>query len=117
MGCDGCRKVGIVYARSISIHAPVWGATFQDAVKEEEDRISIHAPVWGATRMGKRRLGMGQDFNPRTRMGCDEIERLRKEKGLKYFNPRTRMGCDLLMVYLVNTMTGISIHAPVWGAT
>ena len=35
-------------------------------------------------------------FNPRTRMGCDEI--LRRARGYPCsFNPRTRMGCDKAM--------------------
>ena len=34
---------------SISIHAPVKGATVKSIVNEKRDRISIHAPVKGAT--------------------------------------------------------------------
>ena len=33
----------------ISIHAPVWGATFTFELKFDIIKISIHAPVWGAT--------------------------------------------------------------------
>ena len=33
----------------ISIHAPVWGATFLFCVTSFLFKISIHAPVWGAT--------------------------------------------------------------------
>ena len=33
-----------------------------------------------------------------------------------YFNPRTRVGCDLASLDVAG-ITGISIHAPVWGAT
>ena len=36
-------------AISISIHAPVWGATSMYKVKPYNIDISIHAPVWGAT--------------------------------------------------------------------
>ena len=32
------------------------------------------------------------------------------------FNPRTRVGCDLTAFSLVSNF-GVSIHAPVWGAT
>ena len=35
--------------RTISIHAPAWGATEDDAMEEESETISIHAPAWGAT--------------------------------------------------------------------
>ena len=33
--------------------------------------ISIHAPAWGATQMLRKRSSMLRNFNPRTRMGCD----------------------------------------------
>ena len=33
----------------ISIHAPVWGATYYDLKDNRVLVISIHAPVWGAT--------------------------------------------------------------------
>ena len=78
--------------------------------------ISIHAPVKGATANFFRPFHFQQDFNPRTREGCD-IKKLQEEvnklkisihapvKGATathgiptqmsiYFNPRTREGCD-----------------------
>ena len=33
----------------ISIHAPVWGATYITLSNDDITIISIHAPVWGAT--------------------------------------------------------------------
>ena len=33
----------------VSIHAPVWGATGRAAYNRAEYWVSIHAPVWGAT--------------------------------------------------------------------
>ncbi len=54
-------------------------------------------------------------FNPRTHMGCDEIN-LMQWCGLFCFNPRTHMGCD--QVTTRNTgAPPVSIHAPTWGAT
>ena len=38
----------------------------------------------------------GQDFNPRTRVGCD-INGFRQAQSPINFNPRTRVGCDILM--------------------
>ncbi len=35
---------------------------------------------------------------------------------LNGFNPRTRVGCDLVEVVKA-ILDGVSIHAPVWGAT
>jgi len=34
-----------------------------------------------------------------------------------YFNPRTREGCDSIRVIVIGAGRGISIHAPVKGAT
>ena len=70
MGCDP-GDAGGRHARSISIHAPTWGATqlvmclstlpnnfnprthvgcdLQDRVQQDFIGISIHAPTWGAT--------------------------------------------------------------------
>ncbi len=56
--------------------------------------ISIHAPVKGATREPPDGGIPSQDFNPRTREGCDFGES-----------------------YYYISYNGISIHAPVKGAT
>ncbi len=78
----------------ISIHAPAWGATFLSNPKLTIlFNISIHAPAWGATGMGKTSFTGWKNFNPRTRVGCDQIYReFTAAKG--HFNPRTRVGCD-----------------------
>ena len=76
-------------------------------------------------------------FNPRTRVGCDKTTRTWRLMTL-CFNPRTRVGCDKLlcaMCFIVmfqsthpcgvrldeivneTLAVGVSIHAPVWGAT
>ena len=56
--------------------------------------ISIHAPVWGAT-----------SFTPPRRIR------------LPNFNPRSRVGSDDVVINDWYYLNGISIHAPVWGAT
>ena len=88
-----------------------------DVVAEAEDLISIHAPVKGATGRQKYFLDEFENFNPRTREGCDsflfvaifvaiQISIHAPVKGatfshanalpsFDYFNPRTREGCDL----------------------
>ena len=49
-------------------------------------------------------------------MGCDI-----SQKGLSFatvgFNPRTRVGCDDLVLVDVEQFHFVSIHAPAWGAT
>ena len=56
----------------ISIHAPAWGATGIRLLAPEPYSISIHAPAWGATPLDQRSSVGWKDFNPRTRVGCDD---------------------------------------------
>ncbi len=60
-GCDKCfnprPRVGgdefyakaIRTVKSVSIHAPAWGATALDVPRHAVRDVSIHAPAWGAT--------------------------------------------------------------------
>ena len=81
----------------ISIHAPVKGATETPPGRWVGYHISIHAPVKGATPGFGDCQGRGRYFNPRTREGCDS----RFGSGCitpVNFNPRTREGCDSLQI-------------------
>ena len=66
---------GILMAQGlVSIHAPVWGATEQHIPTNVQCyQVSIHAPVWGATTLCKYILPLIFCFNPRTRVGCDQL--------------------------------------------
>ena len=96
MGCDRGQALRICSDKSVSIHAPAWGATDFVSRPELADNVSIHAPAWGATNVwdnmvvtdgfqsthphGVRPLwtcgnGLIICFNPRTRMGCDRNSR------------------------------------------
>ena len=78
--------------------------------------ISIHAPQWGATALHvKRRLDLG-NFNPRTPVGCD-FQVIHAAECFTYFNPRTPVGCDSGSMRSLLIVCEISIHAPQWGAT
>ena len=120
----------------VSIHAPVWGAThtgqvpfglslFQSTppyggrLQSFGDTflavVSIHAPVWGATCHSILCILSGFRFNPRPRMGGDSFQYLTFQKDTG-FNPRPRMGGDINLTG-IRTVDGVSIHAPVWGAT
>ena len=62
--------------RTVSIHAPAWGATraaIDNALKNTA--VSIHAPAWGATQRSRRAVQCRACFNPRTRVGCDWCSR------------------------------------------
>ena len=82
-----------------------------------ENDISIHAPVKGATYWVQRIRRKTQDFNPRTREGCDVTQLFKVTSGLNHFNPRTREGCDDCRQSCPYSLRSISIHAPVKGAT
>ena len=85
-----------------------------------------------------RRPFLISNFNPRTRMGCDQRRQAGGQPGgisihapawgattrlravclpISDFNPRTRMGCDFLPPPFPALAGAISIHAPAWGAT
>ena len=72
VGCDlperRCRPVTLV-----SIHAPAWGATLAVLSREPAQAVSIHAPRGVRRRTGQRTGGCRSSFNPRTRVGCDEV--------------------------------------------
>ena len=91
VGCDNLLSLK-QHINPISIHAPVWGATklvktftasqlFQSthpcgvrlyiSTSYATCIISIHAPVWGATLISYIRSCPINNFNPRTRVGCD----------------------------------------------
>ena len=99
----------------ISIHAPVKGATDDIPLWGLHRGISIHAPVKGATvSPGLYLLTQGY-FNPRSREGSDIYPRNTPGR-FRHFNPRSREGSDLHRVVGAQGL-GISIHAPVKGAT
>ena len=77
--------------------------------------ISIHAPVKGATRFPLCSSDDLSHFNPRSREGSDGA-RSAVSSPASYFNPRSREGSDK-MDFLKVDEAGISIHAPVKGAT
>ena len=59
---------------------------------------------------------LSHSFNPRTRKGCDPHGVYHNRGGL-CFNPRTRKGCDSTIAHNDICGVGVSIHAPVKGAT
>ena len=93
MGSD-LRISSTAAAGSVSIHAPVWGATLDVYNHIILERVSIHAPVWGATK----------------RLCSLRLYRIS-------FNPRSRMGSDAPGTVTTTSPSEVSIHAPVWGAT
>ena len=77
----------------VSIHAPVWGATCCGVLASKWAAVSIHAPVWGAT-SGKRGSEQSRAVSIHAPVW-----------GATIHDPSHRFVCC------------VSIHAPVWGAT
>ena len=93
-GCDPAAYGAYELGKRISIHAPVKGATVRQELVYIRTVISIHAPVKGATWLCSSLLHIRQNFNPRTREGCDKLSS-KLSIQFVHFNPRTREGCDL----------------------
>ena len=60
-----------LYLIEVSIHAPVKGATRPVKRLRPVKHVSIHAPVKGATTSVSSSIWQHTRFNPRTREGCD----------------------------------------------
>ena len=83
----------LIISSSISIHAPLRGATCSRCGKIHGFGISIHAPLRGATIYVDCAYIMVMYFYPRTPAGCD----LQQDKHTLFhanFYPRTPAGCD-----------------------
>ena len=101
--------------------------------------VSIHAPAWGATASPVLPSSSRHRFNPRARVGRDNVNRqgvldtllvsihapawgatrpaYSVPGNMACFNPRARVGRDeeQLKIYVYEYF--VSIHAPAWGAT
>ena len=82
----------------------------------EDERISIHAPQWGATSPIPTGAHCCTDFNPRTPVGCD-LPCVRVFRLVVLFQSTHPSGVRPDNQLISDTMIGISIHAPQWGAT
>ena len=100
--------------QTVSIHAPVKGATRFVRHCIGGRGVSIHAPVKGAT-YSEPSLGVNNSFNSRTRKGCDDKSfDISPFKDVSIHAPvkgATKLQPVILRVNMV------SIHAPVKGAT
>ena len=114
---EGSDVAPVVHGRwvFISIHAPAKGATLPPYHEHPRQAISIHAPVKGATLPGSTNDILSLNFNPRSREGSDPYL-AGNQTANQNFNPRSREGSDV-DVNLRAARVGISIHAPVKGAT
>ena len=100
----------------VSIHAPLRGAT---KIKERVTAIlfvSIHAPLRGATAMLLMTGLIAACFNPRAPAGRDQIRIVVWPTREKFQSTRP-CGARLARAGRVRAKDGVSIHAPLRGAT
>ena len=115
VGCDLSRRVIVLPAIVISIHAPQWGATSQWHFHALSMLISIHAPQWGATTGGLSTPSTNY-FNPRTPVGCDDYLPTARNASVVFQSTHpSGVRQSSYALYVIGTV--ISIHAPQWGAT
>ena len=99
----------------ISIHAPLWGATQGARARPQAHRFQSTLPC-GERPMCWAMTTKRDDFNPRSPVGSDYI------KGNGYtlrelFQSTLPCGERQSCATWDSTANGISIHAPLWGAT
>ena len=80
-----------------------------------ERTVSIHAPAWGATRKKSSELQGSISFNPRARVGRDTSV-IGESLGIKVSIHAPAWGATCPTVPESRIQT-VSIHAPAWGAT
>ena len=98
----------------VSIHAPVWGATYLSLRQRALILFQSTHPcgVRLATVHASIVAGLFQSTHPcGVRLEIKELPEC-----VACFNPRTRVGCDTKTTTKA-AATKVSIHAPVWGAT
>ncbi len=126
--------------RSVSIHAPAWGATrcesrtdpssagFNPRARVGRDGIdadnldghlvvSIHAPAWGATGAHQAAVLRPREFQSTRPRGARRWGSTRAGSPSPCFNPRARVGRDQRLPLDFRAPACVSIHAPAWGAT
>ena len=99
----------------VSIHAPAWGATVRLLRVGHRIGVSIHAPAWGATRPPSHQRFASQSFDPRSRVGSDQVASLAKVR--RYVSIHAPAWGATRAGRLFRIRMRVSIHAPAWGAT
>jgi|LFRM01.2.fsa_nt_gb hypothetical protein len=116
-GVRRCLSPSVSSWPAVSIHAPLRGATvlqpFGDIPYSSfNPRTPAGCDLCNPT---IQRSDLAR-FNPRTPAGCDGGPWSRRAPQVS-FNPRTPAGCDKNLPKNHHTSHGVSIHAPLRGAT
>ena len=136
VGCD-LHAVVLYPPRTISIHAPTWGATKQNKAHGHDCRFQSTHPR-GVRPLAIRQEANAINFNPRTHVGCDTLYPVMVDTLLPFqsTHPRGVRPGDMSAAGLARLFQSthprgvrpvgnrsfvmifdISIHAPTWGAT
>ena len=100
----------------ISIHAPLQGATAYDKAIKDLNIISIHAPLQGATKAAADLRAKGGISIHAPLQGATRIP-AQGSYHKSNFNPRSLTGSDAAHSKDPLQLVPISIHAPLQGAT
>ena len=115
----GVRRLGYTQNKwldEISIHAPMWGATWINGIDLGRYWFYFNPRTHvGCDQQASQTVILKMNFNPRTHVGCDRLIFACFPCYL-HFNPRTHVGCDTVTSGMLFVQL-ISIHAPMWGAT
>ena len=103
------RIVGAAHLRPFLFKRPEGRATCSSRGKPAMTRISIHAPGWGATRTTPSAPAGRISFYPRARP--------QRDRRRHQFLSTRPDGARRAARGSLRALTGVSIHAPGWGAT
>ena len=103
--------------QQVSIHAPAWGATLAYPIQHPGAKMFQSTRPRGA-RPASRHMQPRQirRFNPRARVGRDATARVTVNFNAMFQSTRPR-GARPPRADRGNAGSGVSIHAPAWGAT
>ncbi len=116
----GVRLLGMLAL----VQASLFQSTHPRGVRPDEQgefssyrTVSIHAPAWGATSAAYGYPTIPALFQSTHPRGVRRSSTWLSLWLRRCFNPRTRVGCDALCAASVLLAEAVSIHAPAWGAT
>ena len=116
VGCDGLDIVGLIREHGFQSTHPRGVRHNRLGLWAFWSWVSIHAPAWGATGLDIVGLIREYSFNPRTRVGCDQATGP-QATGIATFQSTHPRGVRPQSAVARSSASGVSIHAPAWGAT
>ena len=116
MGGDADKAPGLPCPSRVSIHAPAWGATGGAGAVDWDLYLFQSTPPHGG-RLDDVKTRFPKKVFQSTPPHGGRPSFWRKGRADECFNPRPRMGGDEMVGQLADRVLAVSIHAPAWGAT